>query len=273
MMAADVSHDAADPHDAIPVGRNLPAGADAIRILLVENDDGFREALADELSNQGFAVRGFPDGDSLQSALDAGLDADVILLAWKLPKTSGIDLVPRLRRRGITVPIVFLTSHSLPENERMAFDSGAVDFIDKARGVEVLVSRLRRLRRLVNAANDQQPDNALLCSKLMLRPATSRAYWNQADVGLTVGEYNAVHLLASNVGQYVTYRAIYDRLHYEGFLAGKGLDGYRVNVRTTIKRIRKKFLAIDPSFEEIESYRAFGYRWGKSPKLAERDIF
>jgi len=200
-MATDVSHDPAGSRDATAVGPNLPASADAIRILFVENDDGFREAIVEELFSHGFAVRDFPNGDSLLSALNAALDADVILLAWNLPKTPGIDLVPRLRRRGITLPIVFLTSHSLPENERMAFDRGAVDFIDKVRGVEVLV---RRLRRLVSAANDPQPDKAFLCSKLMLRPATSRAYWNQVDVGLTVGEYNVVHLLVRSMIDCIT---------------------------------------------------------------------
>jgi two-component system response regulator ChvI len=69
--------------------------------------------------------------------------------------------------------------------------------------------------------------------------------------------------LASNVGRYVTYRAIYDRLRYEGFAAGNGPDGYRMNVRSTIKRIRNKFRERDSTFDEIENYTGFGYRWGK----------
>jgi DNA-binding response OmpR family regulator len=52
-----------------------------------------------------------------------------------------------------------------------------------------------------------------------------RAYWNDSDMGLTKGEYKIVHLLVSNVGRYVTYRAIYDRLHYEGLIAGSGVHG------------------------------------------------
>ena len=88
----------------------------------------------------------------------------------------------------------------------------------------------------------------MTCGKLLLRPDISRAYWKDVDVGLTLGEYNIVHLLASNAGRYVTYRAIYDRLHYEGFIAGSGADGYRANVRSAIKRIRNKFRAsIRPS--------------------------
>jgi two-component system response regulator ChvI len=63
------------------------------------------------------------------------------------------------------------------------------------------------------------------------------------------------------VGRWVTYRAIYDRLHYEGFIAGTGEDGYRTNVRSAIKRIRKKFLQWDKTFAEIENFEGYGYRW------------
>jgi two-component system response regulator ChvI len=60
----------------------------------------------------------------------------------------------------------------------------------------------------------------------------------------------------------VTYRAIYDRMHYAGFIAGSGDHGYRSNVRSAIKRIRIKFRECDPQFAEIENYMAFGYCWG-----------
>jgi two-component system response regulator ChvI len=59
----------------------------------------------------------------------------------------------------------------------------------------------------------------------------------------------------------MTYRVIYDRLHYEGFAAGRGADGYRTNVRSALKRIRNRFRALDPTFDEIENYQCFGYLW------------
>jgi two-component system response regulator ChvI len=100
---------------------------------------------------------------------------------------------------------------------------------------------------------------SMICGKLQLRPNASRACWMDADLDLSLGEYNIVYLLASNVGRYVTYRAIYDRLHYEGFIA----DGYRDNVRSAIRRIRNKFRSIDPTFDKIENYSSFGYCWKK----------
>lgn len=236
---------------------------DPIRILFVEDDQYYRETLADELSDLGFAVRSFPDGAALLASLDAAIDADLIILDWGLPKTSGIDLLLQLRRLGVSLPVVFLTGRALTAHESLAFDRGAIDFIDKARGVEVLVKRLKRVLEAAKPAAQPQSDKLMVCGKLVLRPSVSRAYWDQVDVDLTLGEYNIVHLLASNVGRYVTYRAIYDRLHYEGFIAGSGEHGYRANVRSAIKRIRNKFRECDPTFSEIENYTAFGYCWGK----------
>ena len=236
---------------------------DTVRVLFVEDDNDFREALADQLSDLGFAVQEFADGAALLGSLDTAIDADIIVLDWRLPDTSGIELLSQLRRRGVNLPVVFLTGHTQTSRESLAFDRGAVDFIDKARGVEVLVRRLKRVVGGAKPAAGQPPDKRMVLGKLVLRPAVSRAYWNEVDVGLTVGEYNIVHLLASNVGRYVTYRAIYDRLHYEGFIAGSGEHGYRGNVRSFIKRIRNKFRRLDPTFVEIENYLAFGYCWGK----------
>jgi two-component system response regulator ChvI len=101
----------------------------------------------------------------------------------------------------------------------------------------------------------------LACGKLLVE--SSRAYWNGVDVGLTLGEYKLGHLLVSNVGSFVTYRTLYDRLRHEGFIAGYGADGYRANVRSAIKRIRNKFRALDPTFDNIENYTGFGYCWKK----------
>lgn len=257
-----------DGSPAIPLTEAIPpaslAGeAQAIRVLLVEDDQHYRETLVDELCAYGFSAQSFADGDALLRALDATADADIIVLDWGLPRTSGIDLLPQLRRQGVDLPVVFLTGHALSDNESLAFDRGAVDFIDKARGVEVLAKRLRRAVDEGGARDEPRSDKSLICGKLVLRPTISRAYWGRMDVGLTLGEYNIVHLLASNVGRCVTYRAIYDRLHYEGFIAGSGENGYRANVRSAIKRIRSKFLECDPAFLEITNHTASGYCWGE----------
>ncbi len=234
------------------------------RVLLVEDDELCREAVASALSEHGFSVQTFGDGASLLGSLEAVAGADIIILDWSLPQMSGIDLLRELRRQGVAVPVVFLTGWPEVRYEGLALETGAIDFIDKARGIDVLVRRLRLVANGARPYADPVPHERMVLGKLILGPAVSRAYWNEVDVGLTVGEYNIVHLLASNAGRHVTYRAIYDRLHYEGFIAGSGEHGYRGNVRSFTKRIRNKFRRLDPTFGEIENCTDFGYRWGKS---------
>jgi two-component system, OmpR family, response regulator ChvI len=161
----------------------------------------------------------------------------------------------------VNLPVVFLTGYGFTAQENLAFETGAVDFIDKARGVEILARRLRRLLKAPKSAAPPPAASLEVCGKLVLNPNVGRAYWNDLDVGLTLGEYNIVHLLASKAGRRVTYRAIYDQVHYEGFIGGSGEDGYRINVRGIIKRIRKKFLQCDETFAEIDNVVGFGYRW------------
>ena len=255
-----VSSTAAEP--ALPASVGKTRG---IRVLLIEDDEDYREALADVLSDRGFSVQGFADGGSFLQSLDAAVDADLVLLDWDLPQISGIDLLAQMRRRGIRLPVVFLTGRTSTKYETLAFDRGAVDFIDKARGVDVLVKRLRRaVETAAGPAAVLPAEKSMMLGKLVLKPKVSRAWWNHVDVGLTVGEYKIVELLASNAGRYFTYRAIYDRMHYAGFVAGSGDHGYRSNVRSCIKRIRIKFHQRDSDFDEIRNYVGFGYCW-KTP--------
>ena len=253
--------------------------AELRRVVLVESDQYYREVLTVELLRQGFVVHAFADGASLLGSLATAVDADLAVLDWDLPKMPGIQLLAQLRQHGVDLPIVFLTGkviagddhdrcllaprEALNANEYMAFDQGAVDFIAKSRDRQVLVRRLRSVAERVKPKAKTNPpaQERLACGKLLLE--SCRAYWNQVDVDLTLGEYNIVHLLASKAGSFATYRSVYDRLRYEGFISGNGADGYRANVRSAIKRIRNKFRACDPAFDEIENYSGFGYCWRK----------
>jgi len=253
-MTTSLEQNAVSP--AVQPARIPPASKTrAIRVLLVGAEELHREALADKLSRQGFAVRSFGDSASLLALLDAAVDADVVVLDGRPPKTSGIDLLLQLRRHGVDLPVVFLT-------ESLVVGIGNIDRSDRSDGAEIFV---KRVKPVVEAAKPEvalAPED-LLCGKLVLKQAVSRAYWSGKDVGLTLGEYNIVHFLGSNAGRYLSYRAVYDQLHYEGFIAGSGAHGYRANVRSVIKRIRQKFRESDPAFVEIVNYTGFGYCWRK----------
>jgi CheY-like chemotaxis protein len=90
---------------------NQERRTDPIRVLLVEDDEDYREIVGSELSWHGFAACSFADGASLLGLLDTAAEADVIVLDWRLPNISGIDLLPQLRQRSVNLPVVFLTSH------------------------------------------------------------------------------------------------------------------------------------------------------------------
>jgi two-component system response regulator ChvI len=253
-MTTMLEQDVVTSRDA---ARGLPGSvgkADAARVLLFDGDPIRREALTDELSKQGFVVRSFGDSGALLSALRDAVDVDVIVVP---PKESSLDLLIKLQRQGVAVPVIFGGARSLP-----------APAVSKLQGLEVLARRLRSVapESVIEACGptDQAPhDGSVICGRLHLRSDDRRACWDGLDVGVSHREYNIIHMLVSDVGQYRTYRTIYDRLHYVGFIAGSGNDGYRANVRTVIKRIRNKFRALDPAFDEIESYSGFGYCWRK----------
>jgi two-component system, OmpR family, response regulator ChvI len=254
----------AGPRSNPALGPDAGAASDRrVRVAFVEDDHYFRETASNELSDYGFDVDSFADGAALLDYVAKGTDAEIILLDWTMPSISGIDLLSQLRRDGVALPVVFLTGNSLPAYEKLAFDRGALDFVDKLRGVPILA---RRLRLIADASKRPEStiEGSFHCGRLLLKSRVSRAFWDDIDVGLTMTEFEIVRLLASNVGTYVTYRAIYDCMHYAGFVAGSGEYGYRTNVRSCIKRIRNKFRAVDPTFVVIDNYQSFGYSWGRS---------
>lgn len=249
-----------DPwHDITP--RDTTISTERVRIALVDDDDDFRDAASIALADLGFDVAPFADGPSLLSYFDEGHLADVVVLDWRLPQYEGIDLLPRLQRRGILLPVIFLTGVPSAQYESIALERGALDFIDKDRGTEILAKRIRLILQACRRPPDQPPEQYTTCGSLMLRPQVSRAFWNDADVQLTVTEFRIVQLLVANVGEFVSYRAIYDCVHCAGFVAGNGDDGFRTNVRSSMKRIRNKFKLFDENFAAIENFAAFGYRW------------
>jgi len=248
-------------NDIAQVRELASIGNAKLRVIVVDDDALFCQMLTAELEEQGFSVRVFADGQMLLRKPEIAIDTDIIVINWSLPHIQGIDLLPRMQKLGINVPVVFMTGRPLPINEAMAFDRGAVDFVDKSRGVAILAHRLRV------AAQAKGPDlvgeSSYRCGRLVLQHHVSRAFWDDVDVDLTVGEFRIVHLLARNVGQYVGYRAIYDEVRHRGFISGNGENGYRTNVRSAVKRIRRKFEKHDPHFDEIHNFMAFGYVWGR----------
>lgn len=125
-------------------------------------------------------------------ALSNGLEAKIGLLDWALPVISGLDLMRSLKERRIGLPVVILTGYSLAERELQALNHGAVDFVAKSRGADVLAHRLRAIldghRQMPAAAMPQVDVEPEIEShgELAFQRRTARALWRGQDVGLTV---------------------------------------------------------------------------------------
>lgn len=251
-------------------GRDMAANARReTNLVLVDDDPHYREAVMGELAEHGFEVVGFADGPPALEYFAQGNSADAVVLDWRLPSMSGLDVLTQMRRHGVVLPVLFLTGLPALNYESAALDHGALDFVDKARGADILAKRVRLIIDAGKQPPAQMREERVERGHLVLRPRTSRAYWRDVDVDLTLTEYNIVHRLAEQIGDYVSYRAIYDCVHHAGFIAGNGDDGYRTNVRSSMKRIRNKFRAIDADFTEIENFPAFGYRWRSAAETTD----
>lgn len=230
------------------------------RLVLVDDDELLREVLAGNLAQAGYDVQVFSDPLLALDAIPA-CAADLLILDWKMPGMSGLELLQALRGRGVATRAVFFTSHNDTIYEEAALALGAADFVDKTRSFAILERRISMaLTHGEEPKREVSPTGETVAGALTLSPANHAAAWRSQTVELTFGEYRVVELLATS-GRDLSYREIYDALRGENFIAGEGPDGYRANVRALIKRIREKFLAVDPAFSAIANYPGFGYRW------------
>jgi two-component system response regulator ChvI len=244
-----------------------PQSAARARVVLVDDDDLFRESLGQNLNDAGFQVRDFGSGEAALEHLLADSSDDIVLLDWKMPGMNGIELLRRIRQAGLEAPVIFLTVLNDQIYEEAALQGGAVDFVEKSRSFAILLKRMNLILAGRKGGEPSLPGEVgaqtglFHRGELELRGDTSRVFWQGKEVSLSVTEYKMVALLATRAGQDVRYRDLYDLVHGSGFVAGYGAEGYRSNVRAFVKRIRQKFREADSAFDEIENYSGFGYRW------------
>lgn len=256
------------------MGRVGVPGSSKPRVVLIDDDDLFRESIGLNLQDEGFEVLEFSSGAPALNYFSSGERADVILLDWRMPEMDGLEVLRKLREAEIEAPVIFLTVLGDELHEELALERGAVDFIDKSRRLSIVLKRLNlilerepatRGEGQVDVEDDAQPGppqpSLQRFGPLELRTDICRAWWRGQQVDLTLTEFHIVRLLVGRAGEDISYREIYDVVHGVDFLAGYGSHGYRANVRALIKRIRKKFRGIDDGFVEIGNYPGYGYRW------------
>jgi DNA-binding response OmpR family regulator len=115
-------------------------------VLVAEDDENLGSVLARGLREQGYVVDLVPDGETAASYLRF-YQYEVVVLDWRMPKLSGLDLLRRLRRGGTSVPVLMLTARDDPADRIAGLDAGADDYLVKPFDFGELLARLRALQR------------------------------------------------------------------------------------------------------------------------------
>ena len=170
-----------------------------MRVLVVEDDVGLAQAIAEGLDDEGFDVELSHDGlDGLWRARERPYGA--IVLDILLPGMNGYKVCQTLREEGIWTPVLMLTAKTGEYDEAEALDTGADDFLSKPFSFVVLVARLRALAR--RDAGPRPPE--LMAGDLALDPVHRTCRRGDVPIELTRREYALLEALLRHLGEGVT---------------------------------------------------------------------
>jgi len=223
-------------------------------IVIVEDDKDIRENYIDLFTRQGYAVKGYADKQSAEKAFKGNLPDLVILdIGLDNEPDGGFDLCRQLRSESSLLPIIFLTARDADIDQVSGLRLGADDYLTKDISLHQLLARVSSLFRRVDAIRDNSSnDKTVEVAQLALNMDRLEAKWAGKDLDLTVTEIWILNSLVQHPG-HVKSR---DQLMKA---ADTYVDGGTIT--SHIKRLRKKFLAVDGEFDLIESVYGAGYRW------------
>ncbi len=226
----------------------------ARRIALVEDDPTIRQNYADALTRAGYEVLSFADRASASRTLAARLpELAIIDIGLGADIDGGFALCRELRNASARLPIIFLSARDSDFDIVSGLRLGADDYLTKDVSLPHLLARIAALFRRVDAADEAPAAGEVLHrGPLALDAQRMAASWQGKPLGLTVTEFWMVHSLARHPG-HVKDR---DQLMRDAEMVVD--DG---TITSHVKRIRKKFLAIDAAFAAIETVYGMGYRW------------
>ncbi len=230
-------------------------------IALVDDDRNILTSVAVALQAEGFVTRVYTDGDV---ALKALIDnpPDLAVCDIKMPKLDGLELLRRLRAVS-ALPIILLTSKDQESDEAEGLATGADDYIAKPFSQALLIARIRAiLRRVEFSRSDADPDSVgegggdpIVRGRLSMDPQRHRVHWDGLEVALTVTEFMILEALASRPDVVKSRNQLLDvAYHDEVYVDDRTIDSH-------IKRIRRKFKAVAPSFDAIDTLYGAGYRF------------
>ncbi len=179
-----------------------------MKILVVEDSERLRRALALGLRKSGFVVDFAADGEEGLAFARSG-EYDAIVLDLMLPRLSGLELLDTLRRDGSETRVLVLSARDQVEDRILGLDRGADDYLVKPFAFDELVSRLHALTRRAHGRATPR----LQAGELEIAVARHETSFRGKTIVLTTGEQRALETLVSRRGRVVTKRDLLELLH------------------------------------------------------------
>jgi two-component system OmpR family response regulator len=224
------------------------------RIALVEDEPALRDNVADALRRQGYDVATYGNRSDALAAFRTRLP-DLALIDIGLPDDidGGFALCRELRALSATLPIIFLSARDSDFDIVAGLRLGADDYLTKDTSLPHLAARISALfRRSDLSTAPQVADDVLARGPLALDVKRFTALWDGRRVELTLTEFWMVHALARFPGH------VKDR---ESLMRDARIVVDDSTITSHVKRIRRKFQAVDPAFDCIDTVYGMGYRW------------
>jgi len=218
-----------------------------MRLLLVEDDAMLGAALRAGLQQDGHAVDWARTADEADSAWLAAAEApyEAVVLDLGLPDASGLSLLARARRRGITTPVLIATARDRVAERIAGLDAGADDYMVKPIDLDELAARLRALER--RAAGRSAP--VITLRDVVIEPSLRRVTRGGQPVDLTAREFALLLALARRPGAVLSRTQLVESLYgWDETIESNALDVH-------IHHLRRKLGA-----ELIETQRGLGWR-------------
>ena len=223
-------------------------------IAIVEDEAAIRENYTDVLRKQGYEVVAFANRPQALDAFKVRLpDLAIIDIGLEDEIDGGFSLCQSLRAMSNTLPIIFLTARDNDFDTVCGLRMGADDYLTKDISLPHLTARIAALfRRLDLMGKPTNEDSLLRTGQLTIDTNRMTIHWQDKPLEITVTEFWMVYALAKFSG-HVKSR---EQLMQEARIV---VDDSTIT--SHIKRIRKKFIQLDPEFNCIDTVYGMGYRW------------
>jgi two-component system response regulator RegX3 len=221
------------------------------KVLVVEDEESFSEALSFLLGKEGFVVDTAATGSEALAKFDKG-SYDLILLDLMIPEVSGIEVCRAIRGKS-QVPIIMLTAKDSEIDKVVGLELGADDYVTKPYSKSELVARIRAVLRRGSSTPDS--DNGVL-AVANIRMDVDRHQVSVAgqSIALPLKEFELLEFLMRNSGRVLTRTQLIDRVWGSDYVGDtKTLDVH-------IKRLRAKIEKDPANPVLIQTVRGLGYK-------------